>query len=79
MSSSSIELKGHMGEPGLLALAQLAVLGAAISYAFAGVYGRQFSSMSIDPIISAASQVTMSSVILIPISLALSEHSDIDG
>ncbi len=47
-------------------LAQLAVLGAAISYAFAGVYGRRFSSMGVDPVVAAAGQVTASSLLLAP-------------
>jgi drug/metabolite transporter (DMT)-like permease len=35
---------------GSSALAQTAVLGAAISYAFAGVYGRRFKRMGVNPI-----------------------------
>lgn len=48
-------------------LAQLAVLGTAISYAFAGVYGRRFKSMGLNPVILAAGQVTASSLILLPV------------
>ena len=46
-------------------LAQLAVLGAALSYAFAGVYARRFPRMNIDPIVAAAGQLLMSSLIMI--------------
>jgi len=46
-------------------LAQLAVLGAALSYAFAGVYARRFTRMNIDPIVAAAGQLLMSSLIMI--------------
>lgn len=46
-------------------LAQIAVLGGALSYAFAGVYARRFSRMDIDPIVAAAGQLLMSSVIMI--------------
>nr|MDJ0624567.1 EamA family transporter [Desulfocapsaceae bacterium] len=48
---------------------QLAVLGAAISYSFAGIYGRRFSKIGIKPIITSTCQVTASSIILIPIAL----------
>ncbi len=48
-------------------LAQLAVLGAAISYSFAGVYGRQFSDLP--PLVTAAGQVTASTVLLFPIAM----------
>jgi drug/metabolite transporter (DMT)-like permease len=50
-------------------LAQIAVLGAAISYAFAGVFGRRFKLMNVDPVLTAAGQVTASSLILIPTAL----------
>jgi len=46
-------------------LAQLAVLGAALSYAFAGVYARRFTRMNIDPIVAASGQLLMSSLIMI--------------
>lgn len=47
--------------------AQLAVLGAALSYAFAGVYGRRFRTMGVDPIVTAAGQVTASTLLLLPV------------
>ena len=47
-------------------LAQFAVLAAALSYALAGVYGRRFKRMRIDPVTTAAGQVTASSLILLP-------------
>ena len=50
-------------------LAQLAVLGAALSYAFAGVYARRFPRMNIDPIVAAAGQLLMSSIIMILLAL----------
>jgi drug/metabolite transporter (DMT)-like permease len=49
--------------------AQLAILGAALSYAFSNVFGRRFKAMGIAPLASAAGQVTASSVILLPLSL----------
>jgi drug/metabolite transporter (DMT)-like permease len=52
-------------------LAQLAVLGAAVSYAFAGVYGRRFKALGVSPMQTAAGQVTASSVMLLPLALAI--------
>jgi len=50
-------------------LAQLAVLGAALSYGFAGVFGRRFKTWGIPPLVAATGQVTASSCILLPVSL----------
>lgn len=50
-------------------LAQLAVLGAALSYGFSGVFGRRFKTMGIPPLATAAGQVTVSSAILLPAAL----------
>ena len=44
--------------------AQVAVLGAAISYAFAGVFGRRFKVLGIAPMVTATGQVTASSAML---------------
>jgi drug/metabolite transporter (DMT)-like permease len=54
-------------------LAQLACLGGALSYAFAGVFGRRFRAMGVDPIVTAAGQVTASTVILAPITLLVAK------
>ena len=56
---------------GVNILAQLAILAAAISYAFAGVFGRRFREMGISPMAAATGQVTASSVMLLPIMLAV--------
>ena len=50
-------------------IAQVAVLGAALSYAFAGVYARRFPRMNVDPIVAAAGQLLMSSLIMILLAL----------
>ncbi|MGV2101474.1 DMT family transporter [Rhizobium sp. 21-4511-3d] len=50
-------------------LAQLAVLGAAISYSFAGIWGRRFRVMGMPPLLPAAGQVTASTILMIPIAL----------
>ena len=52
---------------GVDVMAQLAILGAALSYAFAGVFGRRFKAMGINPLLTAAGQVTASSLVLVPI------------
>ena len=56
---------------GTAVLAQIAVLGAALSYAFAGIFGRRFARLGISPIATATGQVTASTAILIPIVLML--------
>jgi drug/metabolite transporter (DMT)-like permease len=48
-------------------LAQLAVLGAALSYALAGVFGRRFTRMGLDPMLTATGQVAASTVLLLPV------------
>jgi len=50
-------------------LAKVAVLGAAVSYALAGVFGRRFRAMGVAPMATATGQVIMSSLILIPLAL----------
>jgi len=60
-------------------VAQLAIITAALSYAFAGVYGRRFKTMGINPIITAAGQVTASTLVLVPIALTVDGQFDITG
>jgi drug/metabolite transporter (DMT)-like permease len=50
-------------------MAQFAILGAAISYAFAGIFGRRFKRMGVPPLATAAGQVTASSALLFPVAL----------
>ncbi|WP_120497582.1 DMT family transporter [Kiloniella sp. EL199] len=52
-------------------LAQLAILGATLTYAFAGVFGRRFKAMAINPIVTAAGQVTGATLLLIPITYVI--------
>ncbi len=56
--------------------AQAAILGAALSYAFAGVFGRRFKDMGVNPIITAAGQVTASTVILAPVAFYVDGPAD---
>jgi drug/metabolite transporter (DMT)-like permease len=58
-----------LGGIGSDVLAQLAVLAAAISYAFAGVFGRRFRQMGVAPMATATGQVLASTVMLLPIVL----------
>ncbi len=52
-------------------LAQFAVLGAALSYAFAGVYGRRFKSMGTAPLVTATGQVMASTILLTPLAIVV--------
>ena len=54
---------------GLHLLAQLAVLGAALSYAFAGIYGRRFRGQP--PLVTAAGQVSASTLMMLPVALLI--------
>ncbi|HEX6121188.1 MAG TPA: DMT family transporter [Dongiaceae bacterium] len=56
---------------------QLAIVGAAISYAFAGVFGRRFRRMGIPPLATATGQVTASSLLLLPIVLLVDRPWDL--
>ncbi len=58
-----------LGELGVQGLAQLAVLGAAFSYACAGVYGRRFGDLP--PVVAAAGMVTGTAVMILPVALVL--------
>ena len=53
--------------------AQGAVLTAALSYAFAGVFGRRFKKMGVKPLHTATGQVTASAVMLLPLSMWVDE------
>jgi drug/metabolite transporter (DMT)-like permease len=52
-------------------LAELAVLGAAVSYALASLFGRRFGRLAINPLATATGQVTASSLMLIPLALLI--------
>lgn len=54
-------------------LAQLAGLAAALSYAFAGVYGRRFQRLGVAPLVTATGQVTVSTLILLPLALMVDQ------
>ena len=48
---------------------QIACLGAALSYAFAGIYGRRFRTMGITPMAAAGGQLSASTILILPIML----------
>jgi drug/metabolite transporter (DMT)-like permease len=50
-------------------LAQLAILGAALSYGFAAIFGRRFKRMGMPPLATATGQVSASSLMLLPVAL----------
>ena len=50
---------------------QLAVLGAALSYAFAGVFARRFKRLGISPLMVATGQVTTAALMLMPLTLII--------
>ncbi|HEU0229609.1 MAG TPA: DMT family transporter [Burkholderiaceae bacterium] len=49
--------------------AQVAVLGAALSYSFAGIFGKRFKKMGVPPMLTAAGQLSASTVMLLPVAL----------
>lgn len=52
-------------------MAELAVLGAALSYSLAGIFGRRFKAMGINPIVTATGQISGSAVLMIPLALLI--------
>lgn len=51
----------------------LAVLTAAISYSFAGIWGRRFKSLEIDPVVTSTGQLISSSLVLFPVMLIVDQ------
>ena len=58
--------------------AQLLCLGAAMSYAFAGVWGRRFRRMGVAPLATAFGQVTASTLLIAPVWLLVDRPWTID-
>lgn len=54
-------------DPGTVATAQLMCLAGAVSYAFAGIFGRRFRAMGISPMSTATGQVIASGAVLLPL------------
>lgn len=49
--------------------AQLAVLGAAVSYAISAVFGRRFARLGIDPVCTSTGMVTAAALMIVPLAL----------
>lgn len=60
-----------LGGLGINAIAQVAMLGAALSYAFAGIHGRRFRSAP--PLVTASGQVTATTVMMLPVMLIVDQ------
>ena len=60
-----------LSELGRDVFAQLAILGAALMYAFAGIFGRRFHAAGISPMLASAGQVTVSALLLLPVAIAV--------
>ena len=60
-----------LGGLGTGVMAQLACLAAALSYAFAGIFGRRFRRMGVPPLATAAGQVSASALMLLPVVLLI--------
>ena len=58
-----------LGGLGTSVTAQLACLAGALTYAFAGIFGRRFKRMGVAPMPTAAGQVCASTVLLLPLVL----------
>ena len=64
-----------LGETSSL-MGQLAILGATLSYGFASVFGRRFKRLGVSPMMSSAGQLTGSTALLLPMTLAM--HSPLN-
>jgi drug/metabolite transporter (DMT)-like permease len=58
---------------GTALFAQIACLAAALSYAFAGIFGRRFKRMGVPPLATATGQVTASSLLILPLVLVVDQ------
>jgi len=64
---------GLLGDLGTDLLAQLSLLGGALCYALSSIYGRRFSRDGISPLITATGQLTMSTLLLLPLALYIDQ------
>jgi drug/metabolite transporter (DMT)-like permease len=62
---------------GLEVVAQLAVVGAAISYAFAGIFGRRFQGTP--PLVTAAGQLSASALMMLPLVMVVDRPLSLDA
>jgi drug/metabolite transporter (DMT)-like permease len=65
-------LAPELSAPGIGQLLPMAAcIGAALSYALAGVFGRRFAALGLDPVVVAAGQLTASTALLLPVAATL--------
>ena len=62
---------GALRNAGINFLAQAAVIGAALSYAFAGLFGKRFKQ--IPPLVTATGQITGTTIMMIPLVLVVDQ------
>lgn len=67
---------GALGHLGAHTLAELAILGAAVSYAFAGTYGRRFRALP--PVVAVAGMMTTAGLMALPIALVVDRPWTLD-
>jgi drug/metabolite transporter (DMT)-like permease len=60
---------GALGHLGVHTLSELAILGAAVSYAFAGTYGRRFRALP--PVVPVAGMMTTAALLALPVALVV--------
>lgn len=53
--------------------AQVAVLGAAVSYAISAVFGRRFARLGIDPLCTSTGMVSAAAVMMVPLALVIDQ------
>ena len=63
---------------GVNVTAQLMCVAGAVAYAFAGIYGRRFKAMGVSPLATATGQVVASSLLLLPLMLAVDRPWTLD-
>ena len=63
---------------GLHILAQIAILIATTSYAFAGIYGKRFQTLGVKPITVATGQVTASTFLMLPLVMLIDQPWNLD-
>lgn len=57
----------------LAVVGQIAVLGAALAYAFASIHAKRLSAVGLSPLILAAGQLTMATLVLTPLALLVDQ------
>ena len=67
---------GALGHLGAHTLAELAILGAAVSYGFAGTYGRRFRAMP--PVVAVAGMMTTAALMALPVALVVDRPWTLD-